>query len=154
MVFMSLVENEYGIATFIKKGIDVLGKGDINIYDNPYYVGHGPTHSRIMQWFQFRVNGQGYTIFSVHGLWNGKGKTDTQERINQSRKIKSFVDSIKTLKILCGDFNLTLNTESVTILEKCMKNLIKLYNIKSTRTSIYGNKKDLLITLLLLLQLI
>lgn len=73
----------------------------------------------------------------MHGLWNGKGKTDTAERILQSQEIKSFMDSVDGEKVLCGDFNLLPGTESVKILEDGMKNLIKEYDVGSTRTSLY-----------------
>jgi len=43
-------------------------------------------------------------------------------------------------KILCGDFNLNPNTQSVSILDRGMKNLIKNFKITSTRSSLY--KKD------------
>ncbi|WP_425364060.1 endonuclease/exonuclease/phosphatase family protein [Candidatus Tisiphia endosymbiont of Hybos culiciformis] len=140
--FTPIVGNGYGIGMFIKKKFNILAKGDINIHDNPNYIGRGPTHSRKMQWLNFRIDDQDYTIFNVHGLWNGMGKTDTQERISQSQRIKDFVSTINTHKILCGDFNLTLDTTSVKILENGMRNLIRIYNIKSTRTSMYTKKES------------
>ncbi|WP_375330975.1 endonuclease/exonuclease/phosphatase family protein [Candidatus Tisiphia endosymbiont of Oplodontha viridula] len=139
--FTPVVGEGYGIGIFIKKEIDILSKGETNIHDNPNYIGRGPTHSRKMQWLKYRFNDQIYTLFNVHGLWNGMGKTDTQERINQSQRIKNFVDTINTPKILCGDFNLTLDTKSIKILENSMNNLIKIYNIKSTRTNIYTKEE-------------
>ncbi|HSX03436.1 MAG TPA: endonuclease/exonuclease/phosphatase family protein [Rhabdochlamydiaceae bacterium] len=135
--FRPVVENTYGIGMFINKKIDVLEEGEVKIHDNPNYIGHGPTHSRNLQWVKCRANHQDYFIINVHGLWNGKGKTDCPERIAQSQKIKSFLDTIDKPKILCGDFNLRPDTESVKILEKSMKNLIQLYNVNSTRTSFY-----------------
>jgi endonuclease/exonuclease/phosphatase family metal-dependent hydrolase len=77
----------------------------------------------------------------VHGLWNGKGKTDSVERIAQSQRIKQFLDTINNPKILCGDFNLRPDTESVKIIESGMRNLIKEYDIKSTRTSFYQKEE-------------
>src|SRR3989304_780654 len=43
-------------------------------------------------------------------------------------------------KILCGDFNLNPDTKSLNILDRGMKNLIKEYKVKSTRSGLY--KKD------------
>lgn len=51
--------------------------------------------------------------------------------------IRGFVDKTDNPKILCGDFNLNPDTESLSIIEKGMKNLIKDYSITSTRTSLY-----------------
>lgn len=135
--FRPVVKDIYGIGTFIKNEIDVLREGDINIHDNPNYPGHGPTHSRNLQWLECCIDHRTYSILNVHGLWNGMGKTDTPERIAQSQRIRNFIDSIKTPKILCGDFNLRPDTESVQILENGMSNLVKLYEINSTRTSLY-----------------
>jgi endonuclease/exonuclease/phosphatase family metal-dependent hydrolase len=79
------------------------------------------------------------TVVNVHGLWNGKGKTDTDERIEQSQKIVNFIKTIKIKVILCGDFNLRLDTQSLAMIEGTgLRNLIREYNIPSTRTSLYG----------------
>ncbi len=51
------------------------------------------------------------------------------------------MDTINTPKILCGDFNLKPDTESMKILEKDMDNLIKIYKITSTRTSLYPKEE-------------
>lgn len=139
--FFRPVVKDYGIGIFIKKGIDIIAEGEISIYDNPNYRGRGPSHSRNLQWVKYHINHKVRTIMNVHGLWNGNGKTDSPERITQSQKIRNFMDSIDTPKILCGDFNLRPDTESVKILEKGMQNLIQTYNITSTRTSLYPKKE-------------
>jgi endonuclease/exonuclease/phosphatase family metal-dependent hydrolase len=69
------------------------------------------------------------------------GKSDSPERIAQSQKIRNFLDSIDKPKILCGDFNLRPDTESMKILEKGMNNLIQIYDITSTRTSLYDKEE-------------
>lgn len=135
--FRPVVDNVFGIGTFIKKEIEVLSEGEIFIHNNPEYSGRGPTHSRNMQWIECRINNKVYSILNVHGLWNGMGKSDSPERIHQSLRIKEFMDSINTPKILCGDLNLKPDTESMKILEQGMTNLIKTYNVTSTRTGLY-----------------
>lgn len=135
--FRPVVDNIYGISIFINKEFDVLDEGDYLIHHNPDYPGRGPAHSRILQWLRFIAEGTEYAILNVHGLWNGKGKTDTAERIAQSKKIIEFMNKISSHKILCGDFNLKPDTESLKILEKNMRNLIDTYKVKSTRTSYY-----------------
>ena len=122
---------------FVNKSLEVLGEGERKIYENPTYPGRGPTHSRILQWIRCKVKGQLCTIINVHGLWNGNGKNDSPERILQSKNIIAFLESVDTPKILCGDFNLRPDTESVKILENKMLNLIRHYRITSTRTSFY-----------------
>jgi len=139
--FRPVVQNTYGLGMFVKNEIEVLEEGDITIHDNPNYPGHGPTHSRNLQWIKCRINNQIHTIFNVHGLWNGKGKTDSPERIAQSHKIKNFMDTIDTPKILCGDLNLRPDTKSIKILESQMNNLITLHGINSTRTNFYPKEE-------------
>ena len=141
--FRPVVNNIYGIGMFVKKTIDILEEGEVIIHDNPNYKGSGPTHSRNLQWLECRINHQIYSIFNMHGLWNGMGKTDTPDRIIQSQRIKDFMNTINTPKILCGDFNLTLNTQSMSIIESGMINLIKTHNISSTRTSLYQKEERL-----------
>ena len=136
-LFRPVVNGVYGIAMFVKKSIDILNEGEVIIHDNPPYSGRVPTHSRNLQWVECLANDRTYTIINIHGLWNGQGKSDSPERIAQSQIIKRFCDSVTTPKILCGDFNLRPETESIKILEEGMTNLVKDYNIQSTRTSLY-----------------
>jgi len=137
-LFTPVVENWYGIGVFIKNEIKILDSGSTSIHENPGYSGWGPTHSRKMQWAKLCLkNDNELMILNVHGLWNGEGKTDTPERINQSRKIKEFMNSMKIPMIVCGDFNLLPTTESIKIVSTDMADLISKYKIKSTRTSLY-----------------
>jgi endonuclease/exonuclease/phosphatase family metal-dependent hydrolase len=135
--FRPVVNQIYGIAMFVKQGIEVLDEGTMLIHENLSYPGFGPTHSRNLQWTECRIGEKVYTIINVHGLWNGKGKSDAPERILQAQKIKSFLDSAKTPKILCGDLNLRPDTESLQIVGCGMHNLIQQFHVQSTRTSLY-----------------
>lgn len=141
--FRPVVNNNYGICTFIKKTYEVVSEGEVIIHDNPIYPGFGPTHSRNMQWVEFSKGNQKYSVINVHGLWNGKGKNDSPERLVQSHKIKDFVATLQSPKILCGDFNLRPDTRSMQIIESDLKlnNLIQEYNVNSTRTSLYPKKE-------------
>lgn len=138
--FCPTVEDWYGVATFVKKDLVVKAFGDISIFNNPTYTGSGGDHSRKMLWYEVsggELGDKTISILNVHGLWNGKGKTDTPDRLEQSRRIREFMDSVNLPKILCGDFNLLPETESVKILEEGMENHINKHKIKTTRTSLY-----------------
>jgi len=76
----------------------------------------------------------------LHGFWIPDSKEDTLERLEQSDKIINFLNSYKHRKILCGDFNLNPNTQSMLRLEKGMVNLIKKYNVRSTRSNLHTRK--------------
>jgi len=135
--FRPALEGVYGIAIFIKNEIFILEEGELLIHDsasNSIKDGH---HSRNMQWIKVNIEGKDFTVMNVHGLWNGKGKSDTFERLSQSKVINEFVNKVVGPKILCGDFNLNPETESIKILEENMINLVTKYSITSTRTSFY-----------------
>ena len=140
-IFKPAVENVYGIAMLIKNDIDIIGEGEINIHQKQHYPGIGLNHDRNLQWIECELNNKIYSVLNVHGLWNGKGKKDTPERLNQSHRIRQFMDTINTPKILCGDFNLRPDTESMHLLEQGMKNLIVSHNIRSTRTRFYSKEE-------------
>ncbi len=140
-MFRPIVKGVYGLALFVRKNMDVLGEGEISIHDNPNYPGHGPTHARNLQWVECGIDKKIYSIVNVHGLWNGQGKTDTPERIAQSQRIRAFLDTINIPTLLCGDFNLRPDTESVEILAKGMRNLVQEYKVTSTRTSLYHKEE-------------
>jgi len=135
--FKPVIKNIFGLAMFIKKNIEVINEGEIVIHENPFYSGAGPTHSRNLQWVECKVDKKLFYILNIHCLWNGAGKGDSPDRIVQSHRIKKFINTLQMPKILCGDFNLRPDTESLHILEKDLDNLVKRYDIQSTRTSFY-----------------
>jgi endonuclease/exonuclease/phosphatase family metal-dependent hydrolase len=139
-LFCPAIDN-YGIAMFLRKDIDLITDGILDIYHNPHHPGSGPSHSRTLQWLKCLIDSQAYCILNVHGLWNGKGKADCPERILQSQKIREFLTTVESPKILCGDFNLRPDTESIKILEEGMNNLIQMYKVDTTRTRHYGKEE-------------
>ena len=138
--FRPVLEGVYGIAIFVKNSIETISEGEVFIHTGVgktkegIFSGH---HDRNLQWVEIKVKKKVYSILNVHGLWNGQGKTDTPDRLAQSHKIKDFLNTVSGPKILCGDFNLRPNTESIKILEKNMSNLIKTFKVETTRTSFY-----------------
>ncbi len=140
--FRPVVDGVYGIAIFIKKNLLVTEEGEVVIHKNTKYDESSGHHSRNLQWITFEYEGKTYTVINVHGLWNGMGKTDTPDRITQSTNIRSFMDRVSGPMVVCGDFNLRPDTESMKILEEGMRNLITEYGVQSTRTSIYGKEEQ------------
>lgn len=139
--FRPIVNNIYGIGMFVKNTLKIVDEGEVCIYHNPDYPGQGPTHSRILQWLQCQTPTQSYTVINVHGLWNGRGKTDSPERLQQSIAIKGFIDKLQTPVILCGDLNLRPDTQCLALLEQNLMNLIMTHQITSTRTSLYPKEE-------------
>lgn len=134
----------FGLATFVTKTIPVIDVGDVFVFGNRNEVDsvHSFSRSRAVQYITvLDEHGKSCTICNFHGLWNGKDKNDSDERLNQAKNIRAFLDEIPHVKILCGDFNMMPNIESLRILEKGMRNLVVEKNILTTRSDLY-EKRD------------
>lgn len=132
--------DDYGLMILVRKGIEVSGSGDIFVHKYREFVPEGDVghHARNVQYVTLRDRGKATTICNFHGLWNGKGKGDSEDRITQSKNIVTFVNGLDGEVVLCGDFNLLPDTESIKILENAgFINLVTEYRITSTRTSYY-----------------
>jgi len=144
----------FGEATFVKKSVEVISEGTVFIYRkfNDTRVLTHDSHGeywdlpRNLHYVVVKNNGKNFLIANVHGLWRPQNKGDTKESLEQSDKILNFLNSYKSGKIICGDFNLRPETKSIKKLEKNMVNLIKKYDVKNTRSKFYtggeGNFAD------------
>jgi len=72
-------------------------------FENPAAIGN---HARNIQYVTLKTPAGPLTIVNFHGLWNGQGKTDTEDRLSQSRKIADFLRQLKNL--MCWPETLTL----------------------------------------------
>lgn len=131
----------WGLAMFVRKGTEILQVGETYVHQHngydPQRERHGHT-AKNLQYVQTTHNGKPLTIINFHGLWNGQGKGDCKERLLQSQKIVEFLKTLEGEIVLCGDFNLLPDTESLKMIENTgLRNLISEYDITSTRTSFY-----------------
>jgi endonuclease/exonuclease/phosphatase family metal-dependent hydrolase len=130
----------YGVACFVRNDLPHSFVGSATLYDletkwNDYDGGFAAGAS-------LAVNVSNHTIVNVHGLWQGSMKKDSEARFEQSKRILNLANTGSGKKIICGDFNLEPDTKSIGMIENLpMRNLIKEYGIKSTRSSHY--KKEL-----------
>ncbi len=134
----------WGLACATKKEINIISQGEHFVHKEKGWCIEeeckGFTAKNI-QYVTFSYRETLLTVINFHGLWNGKGKDDTEERIMQSQKIIDFIKTLKGEVVLCGDFNLNPHTESITMLEDFgLVNLVKQYGITSTRTSYYAKE--------------
>src|SRR3989344_3839219 len=133
--------DNYGILMMVRNTIEVIEEGEEFVYKHKDHIPgtDADNHARNIQFVKIERKDDFITVINFHGLWNGNGKTDTADRLQQSIKISNFIKRQHNNVILCGDFNLLPNTESIKIIEDSgMRNLINLYNITSTRTSFYN----------------
>ena len=136
------LRSSFGLACFVRKDIEVIS------FDDPFIVGERnklflhdngtEAESRCIQVFTLKKDMQFFSLLNYHGLWNGGGKSDTGDRILQSKKIRNIMDSLPYPKILCGDLNLRTDTESLAILKEGMQDLIEEYKVETTRSKLYG----------------
>lgn len=126
-----------GQAIFIRKNISILEEGGFFTYPADSPIAPVLNHSGNFQYLKVVVNNEEFLIGNLHGLWQTSGKRDTPERFEQSKFLIDFYKSQTGKKIICGDFNLRPETKSISTLEENFKNLIKIYNIKSTRNHFY-----------------
>ena len=132
--------DNYGLAMLVRTELPIHKEGEVFVHQHKGFIPTGDIghHARNIQYITTEVGGKIITVINFHGLWNGQGKTDSEDRIRQSQRI---IDSIRTLPgevIICGDFNLLPNTESIRMFEDFgLRNLIKEFGITSTRTTHY-----------------
>ncbi|MCX6716662.1 MAG: hypothetical protein NTV72_01940 [Candidatus Taylorbacteria bacterium] len=129
-----------GLAIFAKKGLEVSRVENIVIFpmidvitdrSNPDFF----TMGRDLQFLEFSKNGKIYSVLNFHGMWNVKGKVDTEKRLEQSEKIRKIFDELKGAKILCADMNILPSTKSLSILTEGNIDLIQKFGINSTRSA-------------------
>lgn len=137
-------KNYYGLAMFVRKALPLKGDGEIFVYKDRGYISEEEVvnHARNLQYATIGTGKGALTVMNVHGLWNGKGKTDSDERLLQSDNIVNFVKNIPDPHILCGDLNLRPDTQSIKKLEDAgMRNLIKEFGITDTRSRFYKKEE-------------
>lgn len=133
----------FGLAMFVRKTVDHEPAADFFVYGTFNSIGgtDKTTIPRNVQFVRAMVNGNPLTVCNFHGLWYQSSKGDNEHRIEQSRRIKEFLDPEPAETIVAGDFNLLPDTKSLAMLEEGMKNLIKDFSITDTRGPLYT--KDL-----------
>jgi endonuclease/exonuclease/phosphatase family metal-dependent hydrolase len=134
---------EFGIATFIRSGLPVIGVASSFIHgsfiehrrwsveDRPR-VAHGV---RLLE----RGSGEVYMVVHLHGLRDAAGKADTCARRAQARRIADLIATLRVegdAVVVCGDFNLLPDSETFATLAEL--GLTDLVGNADTRTSLYG----------------
>ena len=120
---------------FVKKEIGIQESGEVEIHDSSIF---DETVEHLWRDLNYVVLDYDKMIVNFHGLWDGPDKLDRPRRLEQSKKVKAFLDKHKGPKIIAGDFNLWPGTESLKMLEDGMVNLINKYGIHSTRPSSFN----------------
>lgn len=132
--------DHYGLLMMVKKDLHVVEEGDVFVYKERGHIPEGDVgnHARNLQYVTIQTESGIRTIMNFHGLWNGMGKGDSDDRLLQSDRVIHFLKTKNHPLVLCGDFNLLPTTKSLKKFEDFgLRNLIAEYGITSTRTSFY-----------------
>lgn len=114
-----------------------IESGQNLFYYNDYKYEYDATEFRTKEWCRsiqkvlLNVNGKKLLVINVHGLWN-KDKVGDERTIEQSKFILKHI-RYDIPCIVCGDLNLLPNTQSIKMIDEHLTDIIKVYNVKSTR---------------------
>lgn len=132
-------EGEESLCMWIRKdfGVQEIADHYVHRWKNAMEGRDASTYGINVQYTKFSKGGKKYLVCNLHGHWTPKFKGDNPARLEQSENIKKFLDGFEGPKVLCGDFNMAPDTESMAILETSMRNLIKENGVDSTRSHLY-----------------
>ena len=143
--------DNYGLMMSVSKDIFVEEEGEVFVHKHKGYVPTGDVgrHARNLSYIKTSFSDKPLTIINFHGLWNGMGKGDSDERLVQSRNIINLLKTLEGEILFCGDFNLLPETESLKMFEDFgLRNntallLRVLHTTRSRRSSliIYSSQK-------------
>jgi len=130
---------DFGKAIFVQKTHDVVAHGWEVYMNTAGYINTAPQEGLVgVQSVSIQKDQGLLHIVHVHGISKPGQKLDTPERLHQSQSMVKYIGALpKGDIVLCGDFNLMPNTESIRIVEKSgLRNLITEYNITNTRNEV------------------
>lgn len=138
------VPSQWGLATFVRKTIPVIGQKQAFVHKGFSANGYGE-HPRSRSAHAIRIYDMALnapiTISHMHGLRDLAGKMDTPERAEQARKLLELTMDVADESdptIVCGDFNVEPDSETFRILaEEGLKDLVIANGFTSTRNSLY-----------------
>ena len=143
--FRPAVKSHYGLATFVHEDLNVSEEDDIFVvgaHGDSYDFETDEDHPRNVQHLTLKKGGEKFVVHNFHGLWTSKGKIDTLERITQSENVAEHLKEQTLPQIIAGDFNMRPELQSLEIIENVgVRNLVKEFDIKDTRTSFYPKEE-------------
>ncbi|MBP2560289.1 endonuclease/exonuclease/phosphatase family metal-dependent hydrolase [Neorhizobium galegae] len=138
------VMSEWGLATFVRQGLPVIGQAQGFIHGDFPLSGFGE-HPRPRNAHGIRIfrhdTGSLVTIVQMHGLRDLAGKGDTPARLAQANALVGLIEKVwrpGEPLVVCGDLNLLPDSETFTILDRLgLTDLVTTRGFTDTRTSWY-----------------
>lgn len=125
-----------GLGIFAKRSLEIVDEGDYFTYRRrfaPILLDEKDQPNNV-QYVEIVLGAKRLQVYNFHGAWFPGDKLDTPERIEQSEVLLGFMSRKFGAKVLCGDFNLMPETESVKLIEEKLVNLIRSFKIRTTRS--------------------
>lgn len=91
---------------------------------------------RALQHVVVEYNGKKINILNHHGHHIPDHKNGDAETVRQCTEIAEYIKKLEGPSVLCGDFNLAPDSESVKILERVLSNPIHDLGVTTTRTTL------------------
>jgi endonuclease/exonuclease/phosphatase family metal-dependent hydrolase len=141
----SAVPSQWGVATFVRGDIPVIGgaQGFVHGAFSPDGFGDHP-RSRTAHCVRVHDQGKGgpVTVAHMHGLRDLRGKMDTPEREAQARRFARLVAGVAEpgdRLVACGDFNVEPGSRTFAVLaELGLRDLVTGRGFAGTRSSHYA----------------
>ena len=138
------VPSQWGLATFVHKSVPIIGQVQGFVHKSFSPVGYGD-HPRSRSAHGVRVydyqSNRSISITHMHGLRDLNGKMDTLERTQQAQRLLNIsqqVSELEDLNVICGDFNVEPDSETLRILSDAgFSELVTGRGFSSTRNSQY-----------------
>lgn len=138
------VPSQWGLATFAHKSHPIIGQAQGFVHKSYGSDGYGE-HPRSRSAHAVRIYDYSadrpISITHMHGLRDLRGKMDTPERKTQAHnllKLSNQVTEPNDLAVICGDFNVEPDSETLDILrDSGMTELVTDRGFHSTRNSYY-----------------
>ncbi|WP_191969513.1 endonuclease/exonuclease/phosphatase family protein [Neorhizobium galegae] len=138
------VMSEWGLATFVREDLSVIGQAQGFIHGDFPLSGFGD-HPRPRNAHAVRIHrydtGSAMTIVQMHGLRDLAGKGDTPARLAQAHALVALIEKVwqpGEPLVVCGDFNLLPGSETFAVLGKLgLTDLVTTRGFIDTRTSWY-----------------
>jgi hypothetical protein len=127
----------HGMTVFVKNSLGVK-RYLVKIIADSVLEGAPPVEGLVKaQVFKIDSPRGEFNLINFHGLSRPGDKLDTPARIEQSQELLNIAGALPKLPvIICGDFNLELETTSIKMLERHYINLIREYKVDNTRNEV------------------
>jgi endonuclease/exonuclease/phosphatase (EEP) superfamily protein YafD len=96
---------------------------------------------RAFQHVVIELDGKHLHILNHHGHHIDTHKLGDDETMRQVRQIAEYIEHLDGPLIMCGDFNLAPESESITYLTKNLHNLSVEYGLQTTRSALTSKKE-------------